>query len=342
MSSSAGQHFVPWAERHWYRLSIVSILLLPLAVLFGLASALRRLLYRCGLLAARRLAVPVIVVGNLTVGGTGKTPLVQWMAARLQAAGRSPGIVLRGYGSGSAAPREVAGGDDARSAGDEAVLLAQGCSCPVWTGSDRARAAMALLAAHPHCDLILCDDGLQHYGLARDIEIAVEDERGHGNGLLLPAGPLREPSSRRVDATVVNGAFDAINNRALPLRSGRVFGMRLQPAGMAWLNGAAVTAQELAGKRLHAVAGIGNPRRFFRTLQAMGLDFQPHAFPDHHPYVSADLDFAECDAVLMTQKDAVKCRAFGRDDVIVLRVAAEPEPAFADFLLEALDGLKTA
>jgi tetraacyldisaccharide 4'-kinase len=343
MSPLPGLHFAKWPDRHWYRLSAISILLLPIALLFGLAAAVRRLLYRQGLLASRRLPVTVIVVGNLTVGGTGKTPLVLWMAGRLRAAGRKPGIVLRGYGAGSAEPRAVAADDEPAIAGDEAVLLAQRAQCPVWRGRDRARAAMALLDKHADCDLILCDDGLQHYRLARDIEIAVEDERGHGNGLLLPAGPLREPPTRRVDATVVNGAVNFEHkDKARRARAGRMFGMQLRPAGLAYLHGAAIMPEALAGLRLHAVAGIGNPRRFFAMLETMGLEFTAHAFPDHHAFASSDLDFPDCDAVLMTEKDAVKCRAFGRDDLVVLRIDAEPEPAFAEFLLEAIHGRKTA
>src|SRR5205085_2787044 len=153
----------------------------------------------------------------------------------------------------------------------------------VWAGRDRVAAARALLAAHPECDLVLCDDGLQHYRLARDVEIAVEDGRGHGNGLLLPAGPLREPQRREVDATVVNdGGAD------LPSRAGRVFRMHLQPAGLQRMDGTPVDIADLARKRLHAVAGIGNPQRFFDTLTSLGLRFTAHAFPDHHAYSAAE------------------------------------------------------
>ncbi len=314
------------------------MLLFPAAALFGMIVALRRWCYRRGLLPTHRLAVPVLIIGNLTVGGTGKTPLVLWAAGLLQASGRRPGIILRGYGGSSAAPRPVSSGEDALLVGDEALLLAASSHCPVWTGRDRVAAARALLAAHPECDVLISDDGLQHYRLARDIEIAVEDERGHGNGLLLPAGPLREPSQRSVDATVLNSAREA---GSLP-RTGPVFRMQVQPAGFERLDGSPVAVASLAGRRLHAVAGIGNPQRFFDTLSSLGLQFQAHAFPDHHAYSETELDFADCDAVLMTEKDAVKCTRFARRDFIMLRVAAVPDSAFAEFLLKALNGFQTA
>ncbi len=337
MSAGSGHRLAAFAARHWYRVSPATILLFPVSLIFGLAVVLRRVLYRARLLPAIRLPVPVIVIGNLTVGGTGKTPLVIWMAAQLRAAGRKPGIVLRGYrGGASDIVLPVRPGDDPRLRGDEAVLLAERTHCPVWSGRDRVAAAQALLAAHPECDLILCDDGLQHYRLHRELEIAVEDERGHGNGLLLPAGPLREPAGRAVDATVINGE----SRRPV---SGRMFRMHLVPEGLVRIgDGAAVDPDELAGRRLHAIAGIGNPQRFFDTLKSLGIVAVLHAFPDHHAFVARDLDFKDCDAVLMTEKDGVKCRSFGRKDLIMLRVAAEPDPALADFLLKALHGRPTA
>lgn len=338
MSAGPASRLTGFAGHHWYRLSPVSILLFPVSLVFGVLVLLRRFLYGLGLLRTIRLPVPVVVIGNLTVGGTGKTPLVIWIAGALRAAGRKPGIVLRGYGSrGLDAVAPVMPGSDPHQHGDEAVLLAGRAQCPVWSGRDRVAAAQALLAVHPECDVILCDDGLQHYRLGRDFEIAVEDERGHGNGLLLPAGPLREPAGRRVDATVVNGD----GRRAHP---DRVFHMRLVPDGLIRLDGSgdAVDPGAIAGKRLHAVAGIGNPQRFFDTLRSLGLEATSHAFPDHHAFVAGDLDFEGCDAVLMTEKDGVKCRLFGRNDLIMLRVAAETDPTLADLILKALHGRPTA
>jgi tetraacyldisaccharide 4'-kinase len=322
------------AERHWYRLSLVSVLLFPFSLLFGFFAAARRLLYRAGVLPTARLPVPVIVVGNLTVGGTGKTPLVLWIAESMREMGKHPGILIRGYGGAGDGPRPVGIEDDAALVGDEALLLAERSRGPVWVGADRAASGRGLLAAHPECDLVICDDGLQHYGLARDVEIAVVDERGLGNGLLLPAGPLREPAGRRVDATVVNGGEGGAGNFRMALRPVAFFRVD-DPA-------TAVARAELLGKKLHAVAGIGNPGRFFAELERMGLVFLPHAFPDHHPFTPPDLEFAECDIVLMTEKDAVKCRHFGRRDLVALRVDAEPDPALAELIWSRIDGRATA
>jgi tetraacyldisaccharide 4'-kinase len=316
-----------FAERHWYRKSALSRALWPLSIVFGTIVALRRTLYRCGLFRVTRAPVPVVVVGNLVAGGTGKTPLVLWLVGQLAARGYRPGIVARGYGGRERGPAEVTPHADWRAYGDEPVLLAERSGCPVWIGHDRAVAVLALLGARPECDVIVCDDGLQHYALARDAEIAVQDARGSGNGYLLPAGPLREPITRRVDATIVNGGRG-------------VEAMSLEPAGFRRVTAPQeeISLTEIAAKRLHAVAGIGDPQRFFATLAALGLDFTPHAFADHHPFVPADLEFADCEAVLMTEKDAVKCRSFGRDDLYALRVEAHVDPALADLVTRKIDG----
>jgi tetraacyldisaccharide 4'-kinase len=312
-------------ERHWYRRSALSLALWPLSLAFGAGVAIRRGLYRHGLFTQTRLPVPVVVVGNLVVGGAGKTPLTLWLARALAARGRRPGIVSRGFGGTDAGPSEVPPGGDWRRYGDEPVLMAEAVAAPVWIGRRRAAAAQALLAAHPDCDVVLCDDGLQHYALARDVELAVVDARGAGNGFLLPAGPLREPAARAVDAVVGHGT------------PGR-FAMRLEPSGFSRVSrpDQAVPLEALRGRRLHAVAGIGHPQRFFDSLAALGLAFTPHAFPDHHAFVPADLEFAACDAVLMTAKDAVKCRAFGRDDLVALAVAARVDEALADFVIDRI------
>ena len=215
-------------EQHWYRLSALSLALWPASLLYRLLVALRRFAYRSGALPAVRLPVAVIVVGNLVVGGTGKTPLVLWLAAMLKQNGRKPGIVSRGYRGSAAAPMAVDAASPVQLVGDEPLLLARASGCPVWIGRDRAAAALGLLAAHPECDVLLLDDGLQHYRLARDIEIAVEDERRAGNGLLLPAGPLREPVSRRVDAWVINSAAPGIHRACVSHGSAR---RQLPPRG---------------------------------------------------------------------------------------------------------------
>jgi tetraacyldisaccharide 4'-kinase len=321
-----------FAARHWYRRdrpSPLSLLLLPLALLFRFLVALRRTAYGLGLLRSIRLSVPVIVSGNLTVGGSGKTPLVLALSRALTKRGMQPGIVSRGYGGTHQGPKAVTAKDDVMDVGDEPLLLAKKSACPVWVGRDRAAAGAALLAQHPECDVLILDDGLQHYRLARDVEIAVEDERGCGNGLMLPAGPLREPAGRKVDATVVNG----------PARAG-TYPMRLQFRRIYRLDqpGIEVAPGQLAGRRLHAVAGIGNPARFFALLDSLHLKCTLHAFADHHPFRPEDMSFADCDAVLMTEKDAVKCVGFGRNDLYALEVEAEVDPALVDFILDRLHG----
>ena len=326
-----------FAARHWYRRTTLSTLLLPVAWGFFLISFLRRLLYRAGLLSSVRLPVPVIIVGNLTVGGTGKTPLVIWIADMLRKAGMSPGIVLRGYAGAGSGVLEVSTGAIAALVGDEAVLLAERSACPVWVGANRVASAQALLRMHPECNVLICDDGLQHYRLARDLEIAVEDGRGHGNGRLLPAGPMREPGNRAVEVTVVN----APESHSLPLRNGRVLRMTLVPGQLRRVGNHAtgptqVALDSLKGKRLHAVAGIGNPERFFEMLGAMGLDAKGHAFPDHHAYKTADLEFPDCDAVLMTEKDAVKCRLLEAGALIAVGVSADPDPGLAELILDVV------
>jgi tetraacyldisaccharide 4'-kinase len=316
---------MPWPENHWYRSRAVdravSLLLWPASLLYGALAALRRAAYRQGLLHATHLPVPVVVVGNLSVGGTGKTPLALALAAQLRARGFRPGLVSRGYGGSAREPQSVSPASDPRVCGDEPVLLARRSGCPVWIGADRAAAAQALLAAHPQCDLVLCDDGLQHYALARDFEIAVIDGmRGLGNGRLLPAGPLREPRARlaAVDAVVVNGAG------AAPPAAGTVFRMTLQGTQLRGLRDPDRSASpaQFAGVRVHAVAAIGNPRRFFDHLRELGIDCSPHAYPDHHAYTAAELDFGDDTPVIMTEKDAVKCRAFADDRHWVLQVEA--------------------
>ena len=323
-------------ERHWYRLSPVSLALWPASLVFRFLVALRRLLYRLRILPSVKLPVPVIVVGNITAGGTGKTPLTLWLAAMLQQHGRKPGIVSRGYGGSAAVPMAVRGDSEPGVVGDEPLLLARASACPVWIGRDRVLASRGLLAAHPQCDVLVLDDGLQHYALARDVEIALEDERGYGNGLMLPAGPLREPAGRQVDAWVCNGgSVGAGANR---------FRMDLRGAILRQLCAPHDTLQAavLAGKKLHAVAGIGNPRRFFDHLGRLGLATVNHAFPDHYAYAAGELDFSECEALLMTEKDAVKCTAFARAHWYALQVEAELAPAFTEFILAKLNGSKTA
>jgi len=318
-------------EQYWYRRSLLHLLLYPLSLLFRALVWLRRSAYRTGLLQSIRVGVPVVVVGNISVGGTGKTPLTLALAQHLIERGRHPLIISRGHGAAADAPRAVDPADRAQNVGDEPLLMAQRKLCPVWIGKGRAAAAQAALAAHPECDVILCDDGLQHYRLARDFEIAVIDgNRRFGNGWLMPAGPLREPVSRlhSVDAIVCNGGRAAANEFAMTLH-GDVFRNLHDPEKTR-------SAKDFSGLRCHAAAGIGDPARFFRHLAALGLHCVTHPFPDHHVFQPAELGFAECDALLLTEKDAVKCSAFADEKYWALRVDARIDPALIDDLMRKI------
>ena len=328
-----------WLEQHWYRVTALHLILLPVSLVFRLLAALRRAFYRTGIFTRVKLPAPVIIVGNINVGGSGKTPFTLWLAQQLLENGWHPGIISRGYGGANSTPQAVYATSSPDDAGDEAVLMAQRKLCPVWIGRDRPAAAQALLSAYPECDVILSDDGLQHYRLQRDVEIVVVDGvRRFGNGWLLPAGPLREPVSRlrQVDAIVINGGEAA---------SGE-FGMRLLGSSFYNLLNPATAAQptDFLGQNLHAIAGIGHPERFFAHLRHLGLKVQAHPFPDHHHFIPKDLAFAGADAVFMTEKDAVKCSAFASEKCWVLRVDAQLDPALAQLILEriSLNGRQTA
>jgi tetraacyldisaccharide 4'-kinase len=287
---------------------------------------------------AQHIGRPVIVVGNISVGGTGKTPLVIWLVEQLRAMGCAVGVVLRGYAARAAeteAVWPVHADSDPREVGDEAVLIAQRTGALVAVGRDRVSAARHLMRAG--AEVIVADDGLQHLRLARDYEIAVVDAaRGVGNGYLLPAGPLREPISRlaAVDAVVVNGE----SARALPATAAAIFTMRLVGDRLCPLSGQGeqVSLASLAGQRVHALAGIGNPQRFFLQLTAAGLEVIAHPFPDHHAYRPEELEFGDGLPLLMTEKDAVKCRRFAAPDRWYLPVAASFAPEQASILLERL------
>jgi len=328
-----------WLQRQWFeqrRLAPALWLLAPLAGLYSFVAGRRRQQAK-----AERLPVPVIVVGNITVGGAGKTPLTLWLARQLRARGWQPGIVSRGYGGDNDVPRPVTQSSSPAEVGDEPLLLARRSGMPVWVGRDRVAAGRAVLAAHPEVDLVLCDDGLQHFRLARDIELAVFDGRGAGNGWRLPAGPLRESLERlrEVDAIVCNGRPDERLPPAVPR-----FDMRLQAGHFYNLDDPQrqTEAGDLAGRKLHALAGIGDPERFFRTLEELGLRFSRHPFPDHHAYTSADLAFAGDDVLLMTEKDAVKCAGLTIGETWVLPVEADLSPALIDLILEKLRGRQAA
>ncbi len=330
-----------WAERlvnAWYQGHPALCLLRPLEWLYRAVVRRKRRRFVAGLSPSYRAPVPVIVVGNITVGGTGKTPLILYLIEHCRARGLRVGVVSRGYGAQPPSlPWRVTAEQSAREAGDEPLLLVQRSGVALMIDPDRARAVRALLSAES-LDLILCDDGLQHYRLARDLEMVLIDAaRGLGNRRCLPAGPLREPQERlqSVDALLWNGASSD---------SHEGFGFTLQPTAL--VNVASGERQALdffpPGQALHAVAGIGNPQRFFRTLEA--LNWQPiaHAFADHATYSPAALAFSPSLPLLMTEKDAVKCRAFAQPDWWYLAVDARPSPAFSAWLDTQLDTLLSA
>lgn len=332
-----------WQRRGW-----LACLLLPVAGLFGLLAAWRRLLFRYGVFRRIRLDRPVVVVGNVTVGGAGKTPLTLWLARELLRRGKKPGIVSRGYGGSASVGgevRQVRQEDDADEVGDEPLLMARRALCPVWIGRDRALAGQALIHAHPECDVLLCDDGLQHYRLARDVEIVVMDGRGAGNGFLLPAGPLREPLSRiqQAQALVINGGIAAPSG-LIPTFSmslhGNVFYRLDHPQQRR-------ESRDFQGMKLHALAGIGHPQRFFDHLSAMGLQVVCHAFPDHHRFCVSDIKSIDgAEVLLMTEKDGVKCAAIASElapmEIWVLPVEAELDSALGQLVVEKLNGSPSA
>jgi len=331
-----------WLQREWERRGGGALIFLPLTLVYAAVAAARRLFYRIGVLRTWRADVPVIVVGNITAGGTGKTPLVLAVIEILRAHGWNPGVVARGYGR--VPPRE----QDPRGVvrvlpdvatpehfGDEPVLIARRSQVPVYISPDRPAAVRALLADHPEVNVVVSDDGLQHYALGRDVEIAVVDgERRFGNGLLLPSGPLREPVARlnRVDAIVMNGGgspgIEGVPHFAMRLGGERflslVQGRHMSPAEF---------ALQARGQRVAAVAGIGHPPRFFEHLAALGIAARPLAFADHYAYQASDLRLPDADLIVMTEKDAVKCAAFADARMWLMRVEAQLPAAFADFLL---------
>ncbi len=300
-----------------------------LAALYGTVVALRRKLFHAGLLRSHRVAVPVIVVGNVSVGGTGKTPLTIALVERLRAEGWHPGVASRGYGRRDEGKAIWV---DSRTApvdgGDEPVLIARRTGVRVRADRDRTAAARELIAAG--CDVIVCDDGLQHYRLQRDIEIEVTDgQRRYGNARLLPAGPLREPAARgaECDFRVVNGGDAGFGEWPMHLRTGNATPLQ---------GGRDRPLASFGGHRVHAVAGIGNPRRFFEMLRSLGIGVVPHAFDDHHRYLADDLAFGSELPVLMTEKDAVKCAALANEWFYSVPVTAELPEAFWVALLDKL------
>ena len=307
--------FTDWL---WYRPNPLKWLLWPIGGIYGVVMEIRRLVYRLGMKPVTTLPLPVIVVGNLTVGGSGKTPVVIWLAGELKSCGYRVGIVSRGYGGNAESwPQRVSTASDPGLVGDEPVLIARATGCPVMVSPDRVAAAKALISSE-QLDVLLADDGMQHYALDRTLAIAVVDgQRGLGDGFCLPAGPLREFKCRiaDVDAIVVNGGS-----------WGRAGVFRAQPAAQR-LHQVAGSEQKLLAEfrntEVHAVAGIGNPQRFFDLLEDAGVDVLPHPLPDHTKLTAAELDFDDARPVFVTEKDAVKCEGFARENVWCVPIKLE-------------------
>jgi tetraacyldisaccharide 4'-kinase len=321
--------------RSWQQRGMLAWLLWPFSLLFGALSALRRLAFRRGWLQIESVGVPVVVVGNVTVGGTGKTPTVIALVEALRAAGYFPGVISRGYGARIDTPRSVDARSSAAQAGDEPLLIAQRTGAPVWVCRDRPAAARALCAAHPQVDVILSDDGLQHYRLARQVELVVFDHRLGGNGFLLPAGPLREPLSRHRDATLINNPYA----HGLPPWPD-TYALSLTP-GAAWRLTDPTQQRPLAhfaSQRVLAAAGIGSPERFFALVRAAGLTPTTLPLPDHYAYADNPFALVNADAILITEKDAVKCAGWDDARIWVVPVQAVLAPRLIALVVEKIRG----
>ena len=330
-----------WLNRVWYGDSWWYLALLPLSWLYRGASSLRRTLYRKGVLRSCRVGVPVIVVGNVTLGGTGKTPLTILLAQELKQRGYSPGIVSRGYrGKVGPVPVLVSADSDPTLVGDEAILLSKHCACPVVVHPDRVAAARVL--KEQAVDVIIADDGLQHYRLDRDMEIAVVDgTRMWGNQQILPAGSLREPVSRlrHVHHVLVQTESGSIRIPGL-MQETPVSLFSLRPSVAHSLDGAETRLMDtFKGTRVHGVAAIGNPDRFFDMLEKLGMDVVRHAFSDHAALTAADLTFDEPHDVIMTEKDAVKCRGLDRNNFWYIPVDAVISDSPGISLIEQMETL---
>src|SRR5476649_3105744 len=341
--------------RNWLRRGPLACALWPVSLLFRALSGLRYRLYLKGVFKSSRLPVPVVVVGNIFIGGTGKTPLTIWLVQALQQAGFRPGVISRGHGGAArdSEARAVTPASLPRDVGDEPLLIVQRTGAPLMVGRDRAATGRALLAAHPDVNILLTDDGLQHYALQRDVEIILFDGRGAGNGWLLPAGPLREPPTRRRDFTVINAPhIDA------PLAA--AVGAALVDQAPVQMTLVGEHAEQLIdranrrpladlnqpGLRIAAAAGIGNPARFFGMLKDAGLAITELPLPDHHDFLDRPFQHLQADLILMTEKDAVKCAQIDelKDDprLWVVPVTARINAALADLIVEKIRGCTTA
>ncbi len=327
--------------RAWLTKGVLATLLWPISFIFGLIIALRRKLYTVGVFKQTRLPVPVIVVGNIYVGGAGKTPLVIWLINQLRMHGFVPGVISRGYGSDVTMATEINSQSLPGDVGDEPLLILQRADVPVVVGRNRVTAARNLLNAHPDVNVIISDDGLQHYALARDVEILLFDERGVGNGWLLPAGPLRESTSRRFDFRVLNG-LQAVGDHSFSMQ---LYGQRAEQ--LVNRANAKLLTELRENLSISAAAGIGNPERFFTMLKQMGLKLHEQiALPDHFDYAVNPFESLKSDIILITEKDAVKCvrrNALTSDPRLwVVPVEAAIAGPLTEHLVEKLRGYTTA
>ena len=315
-----------WFQKQWSSFSLWHVVLIPLSWFFSTIVGLRKALYHFGLLKVTRLNVPVIVVGNITVGGTGKTPVVIWLAEQLKIAGYQPGIISRGYGGTSKLATAVFESSNPQQVGDEPVLIAKRTACPMFVAANRAIAGQALLEANPQCNILISDDGLQHYALYRDFEIAlVNSNKQFGNQYLLPAGPLREKLSRlkMVDA-IVDSSGNETSNLLLKTETPHIFKMQVHGERFESLSDVKTSqsASYFKNKNLVAIAGIGNPERFFNQLTDFVLQFERKPFDDHHAFTAQDLAQFSGKTILMTEKDAVKCSKLTTTDAWYLPITA--------------------
>jgi len=321
-----------WLTNSWYQPHPIRWLLWPLSLLYRVIISLRKQLYVCNLFKQHHIAVPVIIIGNITVGGTGKTPFVIWLAKQLADAGYRPGIISRGYGGHAESyPQLLDKNSTPDIVGDEPVLIKRHSLCPMAVDPDRARAA-SFLVEHHRCNIIISDDGLQHYGLARDIEIVIVDgQRQFGNELCLPAGPLREPLSRlNLCDFIVFNSPQIPSDYAMQLHQGAAINLVDSTSTQ--------VLEQFERQTVHAVAGIGNPSRFFNQLRQQGIVVIEHSFADHHAFTEHDLQFNDDKPILMTEKDAVKCQSFANRNMWFIPIEANIQGKLLDQLLIKLAG----
>ena len=332
-----------WFEAQWQYFGLAQLVLLPLSWLFQLLSTIRRWCYQNGVFTSYSLSIPVIVVGNITVGGTGKTPLVILLAELLKKEGYTPGVISRGYGG--VLSGEVYAESDPLKYGDEPVLISKRTGCPVWVNANRVEAGLALIRAHPECDVILCDDGLQHYRLKRDVEIVVVNSNSSlGNRHLLPSGPLREKLNRlkTVDAIIDTGRI-GLSNLVVGNQSPPIFSAHLNMLGIYSLDEKnKISLDELKKQSIVAIAGIGHPDRFFNFIKGLGLNCEIRGFNDHHAFRQQDFLDYQHKTILMTEKDAVKCKHLNLKNawylpVSAMLVSSEQSSSLSELIIQKLN-----